>query len=48
MKAYPYAAADVPPAIRRVLEEAETWNTRPVVQPITPIELFARGKDNKE
>ena len=47
MKAYPYAATVVPPAIRRVLEEAETWNTRPVVQPITPIELFARSKDNE-
>jgi hypothetical protein len=41
MKAYPYAAADVPPAARRAAEEAEVWNTRLVVRPVVPIELFA-------
>ena len=47
MKRYPYADADVPPSVRRVLEEAETWNTRTVVRPVTPIELFARSKDSQ-
>jgi hypothetical protein len=41
MKAYPYADADVPPAARRAAEQAEAWNTRLVVRPIVPIELFA-------
>jgi Tfp pilus assembly protein PilF len=41
MKAYPYAAADVPAEARRAAEKAEAWNTRLVVQPIVPIELFA-------
>jgi len=45
MKAYPYKATDVPPSVRRVLDEAEAWNTRPVVRPIAPIELFARSRD---
>jgi hypothetical protein len=41
MKAYPYAEADVPPSVRKAAQEAEAWNTRLVVRPITPIELFA-------
>jgi hypothetical protein len=44
MKAYPYADSDVPPQVRRIFEEAERWNTRAVVRPITPIELFARSE----
>jgi hypothetical protein len=44
MKAYPYADSDVPPRVRRIFEEAESWNTRAVVRPITPIELFARSE----
>jgi len=47
MKAYPYADADVPPRVRRIFEEAAGWNTRNVVRPITPIELFATNKDNR-
>src|SRR6185436_11634400 len=43
MKAYPYAEASVPPRVRRAFEEAEGWNTRTVVRPITPIELFAKS-----
>jgi len=43
MKAYPYAAADAPPAARRVAEQAEAWNTRLVVRPMVPMELFALG-----
>jgi hypothetical protein len=42
MKAYPYAAADAPPAARKAVEQAEAWNTRLVMRPTTPIELFAR------
>jgi tetratricopeptide (TPR) repeat protein len=41
MKAYPYAEADLPPAARRAAEQAQAWNTRRVVRPIVPIELFA-------
>jgi hypothetical protein len=41
MKAYPYAEADLPPSVRKAAQHAETWNTRLVVRPITPIELFA-------
>jgi len=41
MKAYPYAEADVSAAVRRAAEQAEAWNTRRVVRPIVPIELFA-------
>ncbi len=48
MKAYPYAEADVPPAARQAAREAETWNTRLVVRPITPIELFAAGPEGSE
>jgi hypothetical protein len=43
MRAYPYAAADAPPAVLRAAEQAEAWNTRPVVRPIVPMELFALG-----
>ena len=43
MKAYPYAAADAPPAARRLAEQAEAWNTRLVVRPMVPMELFALG-----
>jgi len=41
MRAYPYADAEVPPAVRKAAEQAEAWNTRLVARPITPIELFA-------
>jgi Tfp pilus assembly protein PilF len=41
MRAYPYAAAEAPPAAQRAAERAEAWNTRLVVRPITPLELFA-------
>jgi hypothetical protein len=44
MRAYPYADADVPPAVRERAREAESWNTRLVVRPIVPIELFAAGR----
>jgi hypothetical protein len=40
MRSYPYAAADAPPAARKAAEAAEAWNTRLVVRPIVPIELF--------
>jgi hypothetical protein len=43
MKAYPYAGADAPPAARRAAKQAEAWNTRPVMRPMVPIELFALG-----
>jgi hypothetical protein len=43
MKAYPYVEADAPPAVRRAARQAEAWNTRLVVRPILPIELFAAG-----
>jgi Tfp pilus assembly protein PilF len=42
MKSYPYADADAPPVARKAAERAEAWNTRLVVRPIVPIELFAR------
>ena len=45
MKAYPYAEKDVPPAARTAAREAEAWNTRLVVRPTVPIELFVSGKD---
>jgi hypothetical protein len=44
MKGYPYADADAPPAARRAAEQAEAWNTRLVVRPIVPIELFAAAR----
>jgi hypothetical protein len=42
MQRYPYSEAEVPPDVLRVLDEAASWNTRTVVRPIVPIELFAR------
>jgi hypothetical protein len=41
MRAYPYADAEAPPSVRKAARQAEAWNTRLVVRPITPIELFA-------
>jgi len=41
MRAYPYAEADVPPPAREAARETERWNTRLVVRPIVPIELYA-------
>ena len=41
MKAYPYAEADVPADVRRTAERASAWNTRLVVSPIVPLELYA-------
>jgi tetratricopeptide (TPR) repeat protein len=45
MPAYPYAAAEAPEHVRRAAEQAEAWNTRLVVRPIVPIELFAANAD---
>jgi cytochrome c-type biogenesis protein CcmH/NrfG len=47
MKAYPYAAADVPPEAKKAAEQAEAWNTRLVVRPIVPIELVAAAGQPK-
>ena len=47
MKAYPYAEADVPPAARAAAREAEAWNTRLVVRPIVPIELYASRSEGR-
>ena len=44
MKAYPYAEADVPSAVRKAGQQAEAWNTRLVVRPMVPIELFAAAR----
>ena len=43
MKRYPYPETDIPPGVRRAFEDTETWNTRLVVRPITPIELHAKN-----
>jgi hypothetical protein len=45
MTAYPYAEADVPVGVRRSHERTESWNTRIVVRPILPIELFASADE---
>jgi tetratricopeptide (TPR) repeat protein len=42
MRAYPYAEADAPASVRKAAERAEAWNTRLVVRPIVPMELFAK------
>jgi hypothetical protein len=44
MRSYPYADAEAPEAARKAALAAEEWNTRLVVRPITPIELFAAGR----
>jgi Tfp pilus assembly protein PilF len=45
MPGYPYAAEDVPAAVRvRWAEVEEEWNTRRVVRPIVPLDLFAFGE----
>jgi hypothetical protein len=44
MRSYPYVEADAPPAARRAAERAQAWNTRLVVRPLVPIELFAANK----
>ncbi|HSD29936.1 MAG TPA: FG-GAP-like repeat-containing protein, partial [Vicinamibacteria bacterium] len=41
MQAYPYSAADAPPAAKEAAAAAEAWNTRFVARPIVPIELYA-------
>jgi hypothetical protein len=41
MTSYPYAEADVPADVRRTAERASAWNTRLVVSPIVPLELYA-------
>jgi hypothetical protein len=44
MPSYPYAEEDVPESVRaRWAEIDEEWNTRRVVRPIVPLELFAYG-----
>jgi hypothetical protein len=47
MGSYPYLESDVPPAVRRAFEDAAALQTRIVVRPITPIELFANSKDTR-
>jgi hypothetical protein len=47
MKAYPYAAADAPPAAGESAERAEAWNTRLVARPTVPIELFASRAEGR-
>jgi hypothetical protein len=47
MKAYPYAEADAPPAAREAAREAAAWNTRLVVRPIVPIELYASRSEGR-
>ena len=44
MTAYPYVAADVPPAVKRAFEAGEAWNTRVVLRPVVPIERYAAGR----
>ncbi len=45
MPSYPYASVDVPAALRaRWAELDEAWNTRRVVRPIVPLDLFAFGE----
>jgi len=44
MKGYPYAAGDVPAAVRERWAELEEWTTRQVARPIVPIELAAAGE----
>jgi len=48
MRSYPYKEADLPPATRKALRENETWNSRVVARPITPIDLHTatRRVDN--
>ncbi len=48
MRAYPYAGADVPEHVRAAAEKAEEWNTRLVVRPLVPIELFASTDNGSE
>jgi len=44
MPSYPYAESDVPADLRaRWAELDEEWNTRRVVRPIVPLDLFAAG-----
>jgi tetratricopeptide (TPR) repeat protein len=43
MRSYPYADGDLPPGTRRTFERAGAWNTRVVVRPIVPLDLFAFG-----
>jgi hypothetical protein len=45
MKAYPYAAADAPPAARKAAEATEAWNTRAVVRPMMAMELYVAGAE---
>ncbi|MGE5127888.1 MAG: FG-GAP-like repeat-containing protein [Betaproteobacteria bacterium] len=44
MRAYPFAEKDVPARVRRRAEQAALWNTRLVVRPMVPIELFAAAR----
>ena len=45
MKSYPYPEADVPARVRAAWQKDESWNTRLVLRPIAPIELYARRGD---
>jgi hypothetical protein len=47
MKEYPYAEADVPARVRETHAGAEEWNTRAVVRPIVPIELWAVAREER-
>jgi hypothetical protein len=45
MPSYPYAAGDVPADVRaRWAESDDEWNTRLVVRPLVPLDLFAAGE----
>jgi hypothetical protein len=47
MRRYPYAAGDVPAAVRARWGDLAKWNTRRVVEPIVPIELVAYGNGGR-
>jgi hypothetical protein len=49
MPSYPYPEEDVPAAVRaRWAELDEEWNTRRVVRPLVPLDLFAFGEGRVE
>jgi Flp pilus assembly protein TadD len=43
MRQYPFAERDVPARVRQAQKQAELWNTRPVREPLVPIELWVRN-----
>jgi hypothetical protein len=48
MKAYPYAEQDAPARVRAAAQKAEQWNSRLVVRPLVPIELFAAAAERRD